>query len=429
METAIVNSSNISGLVQRTLNRVEPRLVDHGKRVAFLVAGMLKVQGKYGRQERQDICFIAMLHDVGAYKTEEINQMVKFESENIWNHSIYGYLFLRYLSPLRQWAEAVLYHHVSAKQLDGIECSCKDAAQMVNLADRVDMFYREYGPDWERLRNYLDENRENRYYSGIVDLFWEAERELSMLGRMEEEISFEDIVPEVELTREETDDYLKMLTYAIDFRSCHTVTHTITTTYISSSVAGLLGLDEDMRLHVYYGAMLHDLGKIGIPVEILEFPGRLSAQAMAIMRTHVDITEEILNGDIDQVTTKIALRHHEKMNGSGYPRRLKAESLTLAERIVAIADIVSALLGTRSYKESYSKDKVISIITEQADAGLLDSDVVNAIVEHFDEIIEEVGAQCDPILKIYNGINGEYNEMMRRYAAGELILNEKDRWK
>ena len=86
---AVVNSNNISGLIERTLNYVDPRLVDHGKRVASLVFGMLTVQDKYTPREVQDICILSMLHDIGAYKTEEINRMTQFESEDVWEHSIY----------------------------------------------------------------------------------------------------------------------------------------------------------------------------------------------------------------------------------------------------------------------------------------------------------------------------------------------------
>ncbi len=76
---------------------------------------------------------------------------------------------------------------------------------------------------------------------------------------------------------------------------------------------------------------------------------------MKIMRSHVSITEDILGGTIAPDITKIAVRHHEKLDGSGYPRGLTEKELSMEEQVVAIADIVSALLGTRSYKEAYSK--------------------------------------------------------------------------
>ncbi len=86
---------------------MDPRLVDHGKRVAYLVSRMLDIDGTFTEKEKQDICFLALLHDVGAYKTEEINEMAKFETQDIWEHSIYGYLFLYHFSPLKDWAQAI----------------------------------------------------------------------------------------------------------------------------------------------------------------------------------------------------------------------------------------------------------------------------------------------------------------------------------
>lgn len=412
----IVNGENISGLIHRTLDHVDSRLMNHGIRVAYIASKMLKAQGKYNKKEIQDICFLAMLHDVGAYKTEEIDQMVQFESENMWQHSIYGYLFLYHLTPLKEWADAVLFHHVRADHMQNYKIKCPDVAQLINLADRVDVICQGTPPDLESLRSYLRQQCGKKFTSEVIDLFWQAEEASSFLSRLDSGISFEEIVPDVALDQSQILAYLNMLIYAIDFRSCYTVTHTITTTRISYSAAKIMGLNEEQLVHVYFGAMLHDLGKIGIPVEILEYPGSLSPQAMNIMRSHVNITEEILAGTIDPVTTNIALHHHEKLNGAGYPRGLKEEELTLEERIVAVGDIVSALIGRRSYKDSFSVEKTLDILQNQADHGLLDHEVIQAVKENFNEILEEVRIHCTPILKVYQGINDEYKQLLKLYS-------------
>ena len=415
----IVNSANISVLVQRTLNRVDPRLVDHGLRVAYLVSRLLEVQGRYTGRDFQDLCFLAMLHDVGAYKTDEIDRMVQFESENIWEHSIYGYLFLRRLSPLGKWADGVLFHHIGAPLLNALDAPCRDVAQIINLADRVDVFLSEHGPDRPGLSAYPERSRGGRFGGEFVDLFYAADARFDLAGRLAggEAVAFTDIVPRVSLSDGDIDTYLRMLVYTIDFRSQHTVTHTITTTRISDAVARLMGMGPEEVLHIHYGAMLHDLGKIGIPVEILEYPGRLSPQAMAVMRTHVTITGEILGGAVDSVTTQIALRHHEKLDGSGYPAGLCGAELTLSQRIVVVADIVSALLGTRSYKDAYPKEKTLSILREQTARGLIDPAVVEVIARHFDEILSEVREHCTPVLQVYRGITAEYGKLLQTCSA------------
>lgn len=413
---SVVNSNNISGLIQRTLNHVDPRLVDHGKRVAYLVSRMLDIDGTFTEKEKQDICFLALLHDVGAYKTEEINEMAKFETQDIWEHSIYGYLFLYHFSPLKDWAQAILYHHVSAISLKGVEEKIATVSQIINIADRVDMFWL-YQPDEEALDSYLMRNRGRRFREEIVELFLETQRHDPILENLNKEYAPKSILPQVNLSSQECEDYLKMMIYAIDFRSQHTVTHTITTTSISTNTARIIGMSDDQVQRIYYGALLHDLGKIGIPVEILEFPGKLSPQAMKIMRSHVSITEDILGGTIAPDITKIAVRHHEKLDGSGYPRGLTEKELSMEEQVVAIADIVSALLGTRSYKEAYSKDKTLSILQEQAETGKINREIVSILEEHFDEILAEVATNCSPILHTYYGLQQEYEGLLEKHRG------------
>ncbi|KLU71170.1 MAG: hypothetical protein RHS_2949 [Robinsoniella sp. RHS] len=417
-----ISSKNMAGIVCRTLNHVDERLVDHGIRVAYIVLKMLEAEGISDQKRIRDLCFLTMVHDVGAYKTEEINDMVQFETGNVWNHSIYGYLFLKYLSPFSELSSVILFHHTDYEKLIRIPDLQSDIikwAQIVNLADRMDVCMQT--GEVKDITSFLERFREKKFSSEVVDLFLTVEKKdhvLENLRRNHEEklnISKEVFMSlgNPSYAKEEIDTYLKMIVYAIDFRSPFTVIHTITTTSISRELAVLMDLDENQVTQIYYGALLHDLGKIGIPVEILEYPGKLSPQAMKIMKTHVNITEEIMNGEIEPVVAKIALRHHEKLDGSGYPRGLKSNDLTLSERIVAIADIVSALYGRRSYKEAFGKEKIVGILSEMKENGLLCYQTVDIMIKHFDEIMENVRNTCEPVLEVYDHMNIEYTELCK----------------
>ncbi len=411
----VIGNNAIVNIIQRTLNHIDNRLIDHGKRVAFIVSKMLEEQGKYSRKQRQDICILALLHDVGAYKTEEIDQLVAFETENIWEHSIYGYLFVKYLSPLSRYAEAILFHHLNYDKLVKIDCMYQDLAQIFSLADRVDVFLTHKAGDFQELKQKLEISREKRFASEAVDIFLRAEEKHHICAFVLGELDFNEILGELKLTAEERYAYLNFLVSTIDFRSRYTVSHTITTTEISRMLASYFRLEDELRQKVFYGAMLHDLGKIGIPVEILEYPGKLSAQAMQIMRTHVDLTEQILGGDVDVTAEKIALRHHEKLDGSGYPKGLTAAELTLAERIVAVADIVSALLGVRSYKRAFSKNLTLQLVQEMSGQGKIDPEVVSMLTRHYDEIMAGVEKATRPAMENYEKITREYNKLMDGY--------------
>ena len=414
-----ISSKNMAGIVCRTLNHVDERLVDHGIRVAYITLKMLEAEGCSDRKSIRDLCFLTMVHDVGAYKTEEINNMVQFETGNVWNHSIYGYLFLKYLSPFSELAPVILYHHTDCDKLAGIPGLQRDLlkwAQMVNLSDRVDVCIQT--GEGVNIIEYLERFSDRKFSSEVINLFKKAEKRDQILEKLGDSANQRKISKEVfealgnpSFSRKEIETYLKMIVYAIDFRSPFTVIHTITTTSISQELARLMGMQEIEITQIYYGALLHDLGKIGIPVEILEFPGKLSPQAMKIMKTHVDITEEIMNGEMEPVIANIALRHHEKMDGSGYPRGLKGEVLTPSERIVAIADIVSALNGRRSYKDAFGKEKIVGILTEMKEDGLLCEKTVDVMIWHFDEIMVNVRNTCEPVLNVYDHINIEFTEL------------------
>ncbi|MGC4020028.1 MAG: HD domain-containing protein [Muricomes sp.] len=421
---SIINNENIIGLVQRTLNGVDPRLIEHGVRVAFIVSCMLDIEGGYSKRDKQDIYILSVLHDIGAYKTEEINRMVEFEVGDIWEHSIYGYLFLKHLSPLKEWAKIILFHHVAANELPEMDAKIRRGTQILNLADRLETLSHGFDKEEtiEKIREKtfktLDKLRDTRFQGEVIDILKKAEERFSLLEELQKnKTGFIDKSSEIVLTEEECLQYLKILVYIIDFRSQYTVTHTIKTTSISCCLARYMDISEDRIERVYYGAQLHDLGKIGIPVEILESPGRLSKEEMDIMQTHVDITERILGNAVASDIMNISLRHHEKVDGSGYPRGLTGGQMTLEEQIVAVADIVSALLGKRSYKAAYPKDKTLAIVQNMVDAGKLNADIVNSLRENFDKMIVEVEESCVPALDNYYGIQREYLRLLVKYQS------------
>ena len=101
---------------------------------------------------------------------------------------------------------------------------------------------------------------------------------------------------------------------------------------------------------------------MAIPLDILESPGRLEEKDMRVMRAHVRITEMILSGLVDEEVLEIAARHHEKLDGTGYHKGLTEKDLTLPQQIAAVADMLSALYGKRSYKDSFDSGKIRTTI-------------------------------------------------------------------
>jgi putative nucleotidyltransferase with HDIG domain len=405
----LIKNEKVIDIMEKTLNQVDARLVDHGKRVAYLIYRVMEGQYKFDSRKMRDICILSMLHDVGAYKTEEIDKMVVFETVDVWEHSIYGYLFLKYFSPLKEMAPCILYHHAECDELKNLDKPEHQLlAQLISLCDRADVFAL-HGGNTDSFKNYINQNRNIKYYDHIVDMFLASGVSINdVFDGVDTDEVFNNVFRSTPLSKDDASGYIKMIIYSIDFRSSQTVIHTVATTCIAVIIAGLLGVDENNIEKIKTAAMLHDIGKVGIPVHILESADRLNDADMEIMKGHVDITEKILLGNVDADIRHIAVNHHEKLNGTGYPKHSGVRDITFFDRIVTIADIFSALCGSRSYKASYPKEKIIRILNDMSSQNLIDPEIAALSIKHHDEIIEMVERESQPVIQAYNDINEEY---------------------
>lgn len=411
-EADIIRGGDAVQIVRKTLGLVDERLVNHGERVGYMLYQMLRDCERYSEEERLEIFNLGVFHDIGAYKTDEIDRMVKFEADNVWEHSIYGYLFLKYLSPLREQAEAILFHHLNYNRYDKVNSEFKDIALMIKLTDRVDISMQ--GRGGEFALSEITEGAGSRFDPAHVEMFLKADEKYHIIEHLNSGVYEQEIMAIQEklvLSPEDIDLYLQMLAYSIDFRSEYTVTHTVTTVGISVEIANLLGCSFEDRVKIYYGALLHDVGKIAIPLEILEYPGKLSPQAMKIMKTHVQISEDILRNVVADDICEIAIRHHEKLDGSGYHRGLAAEELTESQRIVAIADVLSALRQRRSYKEAFPKEKIIEILKEQSEKGRLCPTICRLVIDRYDAVMANADRSCEDFLSVYDNLMIEYERI------------------
>lgn len=156
---------------------------------------------------------------------------------------------------------------------------------------------------------------------------------------------------------------MEALGRAIAKRDSDTGAHNYRVAWIAARIGEHMGLKGEVMQALIVGSFLHDVGKIGIPDAILLKPGRLDEAEMHTMRTHVEQGENIVGG-IDWLAgaNAVVASHHEKWNGSGYPRRLAADAIPLAARIFAIADVFDALCSKRPYKEPMGFDAAMQIL-------------------------------------------------------------------
>ena len=269
-------------------------------------------------------------------------------------------------------------------------------------------------------KDYFNQYRDIKFSGASLDLFHRAEAKFGITaklvnGEYKEELA--ELLAKRAFSEQYKKGFLEMLVYTIDFRSEHTVVHTLATVNFAQQIGRLMRLTgKDLR-DLYYGALLHDLGKIAIPLNILESTSRLSDEEMKVMKAHVRITEMILEGIVDDAVLQIAVRHHEKLDGSGYHKGLTGDQLTLPQQIVAVADILSALYGKRSYKDSFSSELIQKIMTEDAENNKINKNAVETLMRNYDKVIAEFEKEKENTIGLYLEIKEQYAIISERFEA------------
>ena len=155
--------------------------------------------------------------------------------------------------------------------------------------------------------------------------------------------------------------------HALDLRDRETEGHSQRVTQLTISLAEAFGLSQDEMTHIRRGALLHDIGKLGVPDGVLHKPGPLSEAEWVVMRQHPQQAYDMLLPiDYLHPALDIPLCHHEKYDGTGYPRGLKGEEIPLSARIFAVADVWDALTSDRPYRLAWDKEKALAYILEQS---------------------------------------------------------------
>ena len=181
---------------------------------------------------------------------------------------------------------------------------------------------------------------------------------------------------------------VRRLGRAAEFRDNETGLHIIRMSKIAALMAESVGMNDEGCDLLLNAAPMHDIGKIGIPDEILLKPGSLESSEWRIMQTHTQIGAEILSGDDSKLlgmAREIALSHHEKWDGSGYPYGLKGDRIPLVGRVCALADVFDALTSERPYKDAWSEKDAIEYVVSQSGRHFDPS-----LVEHFLALLPKI---------------------------------------
>lgn len=376
------------------LDSVEAELVGvqtgHGKWVAYLSVLLGKGVGMEER-ELADLAACAVLHDnaLTQYISEEKN-VSKTNLPNAGKHCVLGEENIRNFPFHTDVSGAILCHHENA---DGSGFFHKRAsevplmAQIIHFADMLDMVCQVQNiskETYQKMTNFIEQKRDRFFAGKIVDMFYQVMPEKAYLDLRGKEIGtlLQQALPGVttEFSFDEVERIMEVFAKIADYKSSFTRKHSQQIALKLLQMADYYGYEKELKERLFVAGALHDIGKMAIDNDILEKPEKLTDTEFAYMQNHAWFTYVILSqvqGFED--ITRWASRHHEKLNGKGYPFGLHKEDLDEKERLVACIDIYQALSEDRPYKPGMSHEKCIAIMRDMVQKGFIDGKITEDV--------------------------------------------------
>jgi putative nucleotidyltransferase with HDIG domain len=398
-----VNLHEVVYSLSNALDLVGVNQIHHGKRVAYMATEVGKQLGWDGRM-LDDLFQSAILHDVGVSKTQVHQHLAELEWELERDHCVLGSELLQRCPLLSHLSEMILYHHTHWEALERLELPdpIKLIANCIYMVDRVDVQTLgeiSRGQDIllgkERIREMVNQHADDWFYKGLVDAFLEVSKSDAFWFRLERDqvngylstwLSHSDMQ---EISYPELKSIVEVFSHVVDAKSSFTKEHSEGVAQLSYYLGKTLSLPEDSCELLELAGLLHDIGKLRVPDELLEKAGALSDTESCIMHRHSFDTYDILKNikGMESVASWAA-QHHERVDGSGYPNMSGKHEISMEARILAVADVFQALAQRRPYRDALPPETIIGILNLEAESGKLDKVVVETVAKNLQKCWE-----------------------------------------
>ncbi len=395
MSTYHINLHEAIYSLSDALDLVGVTHIHHGKRVAFIASECGKHLGWDGAR-LDDLFEAAILHDSGVSKTTVHAKLAQMEWEHEAEHCRAGAELLASCPLLEHLADTVLHHHTHWSQLKHLDLpmEIKLHANCIYVADRLDVLALAHIVSEQdillakdEIRRLIYERRGDWFCPELVDALMEVSHSEAFWFALEGEhvngylATWLSHYPPRMLEFHELRSLVHVFSCIVDAKSHFTKQHSDGVANLARYLGTLFKLPEMTCEMLELAGLLHDVGKLRVPDELLEKRDRLSETEVILMRRHSFDTYGILKSirGLEQVSMW-ASQHHERVDGSGYPYETKAGEISLEARIVAVADVFQALAQERPYRGPLEPQAILGNLKQQAEEGKLDGSVV-AMVE------------------------------------------------
>lgn len=422
MTIEYITSKNLYLLIRDTLKLLNEEVINHGIRVSYLMSQMMECDGNYEKYEIADFMLLGMMHDIGAFKTDDVKKTLSYEAKRTLPHSIYGYMFLKYLSPLEKQSKMLLYHHVDTLKMRGMDYEYLKETELLKVAEIIEIWRKAFGDkfDYKQIERY----RDTKFSGDAIDLLYAAIKENDVLTKLDsgeylEE--FEESMDYLLLSDDEKDKYVRLMMYCTGLRDEDLVSNTIMTICVSRELGIRLRMNEMERNELYYASLLHDIGMLGLPYDFINSSQKLKTEEMNLVKTHVEIMEKILEGRVTEPILNIAATHHERFDGSGYPRGLKGGSLTQKDAILQISETVVNMSIRKNYREAFSKEEILKELNDGIISGKYEGIAADTMVKFYDDIMQKAHEKAKITLLTHQKLKFNTEKVYKNFMAIEGI--------
>lgn len=417
MAIEYITSKNLFYLICDTLKLMDESLIKHGTRVSYIMSKMLECKGGYEKFEIADFMLLGVLHDIGAYKTDDVRKQLTYEAKNPVPHSIYGYLFLKYLSPLEEQSKMILYHHVDTDKLQDVDYQYKPETEILKVAEIMDIWHTAFGEkfDYHMIERYIGTKFDKR----ACELLYQAVEQYDIFNKLTYNSyhnEFEESVEYVLLSDEEKEKYLRMLMYTTGLKKESMVADTIETIYVCKEIGRKMQLSEMDSAEIYYAALVHDIGMLVIPEDIIDAPRKLEDAEKNLVHTHVELMHKAIEGKFSQNIVDIAVAHHERFDGSGYPKGLKGSGMNTKQAILQTAETVVSMINDKPYRKAYNKEDIMEELNNGIVSGKYDGVVADTFLRYYDEIVEKAFQKAQVALTTHQRLLRNYEQVYKNFT-------------
>lgn len=382
------------------LDLVGTQVVQHGKRVAFMANACGRSLG-LNETERSELLLAAVLHDCGVSSTRLHRQLLDedLSFEDAHGHAETGAALLGRFPPLDRIAAIVRLHHTpwDSEERRAAEPRTALLANLVFLADRVDaLLQARRGRDplletdeirrWVFARSgstFSEEAVGGFLAAAAAEAFWLTLEPHHLERALREEMREARPRP---IPVADLEQLALIFAEIVDGKSPFTASHSLAVARLSALLGRLAGLDDTTCLHLRIAGLLHDLGKLRVPDEVLDKPAPLDREEFAKIERHAFETYQILRRiEPLREIADWAGTHHEGLSGKGYPFHRRGDEIPLPARLLAIADVFQAFAQRRPYRGPLGAEEILGHLRRFVDAGKLDAHGVDLVAENLEE--------------------------------------------